>query len=373
MDNLTHSLVGAAIARTGLDRTTPLATATLLAAANAPDVDVLAYLGGEYFALAFRRGITHGWPAMILLPFLVTAAMLAWDRWVRRRRHPGAPPARPGVVLGLAALGVATHPALDWMNVYGMRWGLPFDPSWTYGDSLFIVDPWLWLVLGGSLFIGSRPGWKGLAGWALLGVAASLPPLLMPLPPAVKALWLCGMAAIVATWWAVRREPARRMPVLAGLAVATLYVGAMVGSNALASGQVVAAARAAGLEVHDLMVGPLPADPLGAEIEVLTREGYVPGDFRWLRTPRVRLLPEDTVPLLAAPPGMPARRVRELVDAARADTEAAHYHVWSRFPYASIAPSGDGWAVTFSDARYDRFPGAGGLAGLTVTVGDGPR
>ena len=84
MDNLTHSLVGAALARSGLDRTTPLATATLVLAANAPDIDVLAYTQGEWFALASRRGITHGVPALIFLPFAVGAAMAGWERLVRR-------------------------------------------------------------------------------------------------------------------------------------------------------------------------------------------------------------------------------------------------------------------------------------------------
>ena len=58
MDNLTHSLVGAALSRAGLDRRTPLATATLVVAANAPDIDVLSFVRGPYFALSFRRGIT---------------------------------------------------------------------------------------------------------------------------------------------------------------------------------------------------------------------------------------------------------------------------------------------------------------------------
>jgi len=72
------------LARAGLDGTTPLATATLVVAANAPDVDVLAYTQDEWFALAFRRGITHGVPAMAVLPFAVAGAMAAWDRLVRR-------------------------------------------------------------------------------------------------------------------------------------------------------------------------------------------------------------------------------------------------------------------------------------------------
>jgi inner membrane protein len=91
-------------------------------AANAPDVDVLSYAGGPYLALSFRRGITHGVPAMLVLPFVVAGAMLAWDRWVRRRREPTAPAAPYGALLALSALGVLTHPALDWLNTYGMRW-----------------------------------------------------------------------------------------------------------------------------------------------------------------------------------------------------------------------------------------------------------
>ncbi|HSR42077.1 MAG TPA: metal-dependent hydrolase, partial [Longimicrobiales bacterium] len=125
MDNLTHGLVGAALARTGLDRLTPLATTTLVVAANAPDVDLLSFAEGEYAALAFRRGLTHGLPAMAVLPFAVTGAILGWDRLVRRRRTPDAEPVRPRAILLLSVIGLLTHPALDWMNTYGMRWWLP--------------------------------------------------------------------------------------------------------------------------------------------------------------------------------------------------------------------------------------------------------
>ena len=43
MDNLCHTLVGAALGKAGLQKRTPLATAALLIGANLPDVDVLAY------------------------------------------------------------------------------------------------------------------------------------------------------------------------------------------------------------------------------------------------------------------------------------------------------------------------------------------
>ena len=99
MDNLTHALVGAALSKAGLQRHTPLAAATLVLAANAPDVDIFAYANGPYFGLAFRRGITHGVPALAVLPFAVAGLVLAWDRGVRRRRNPSASPARPAAVL----------------------------------------------------------------------------------------------------------------------------------------------------------------------------------------------------------------------------------------------------------------------------------
>jgi membrane-bound metal-dependent hydrolase YbcI (DUF457 family) len=170
LDNLTHTLVGAAIAKAGAERATPLATATLVMAANAPDLDISSFVRGEYFALAFRRGITHGWPALVVLPFVVTAGVLAWDRWVRRKRDPTVPPVRPRMIFAFSVLGLLTHPSLDWLNTYGMRWGLPFDGSWTYGDALFIIDPWIWIVLGSAVFLTSSPSRRANWGWALLGL-----------------------------------------------------------------------------------------------------------------------------------------------------------------------------------------------------------
>ena len=85
MDNLCHSLVGAALSRAGLGRRTALATATLVIGANLPDVDVFAYAWGADTALGFRRGWTHGVLALALWPFVLTGILMAWDRLVRRR------------------------------------------------------------------------------------------------------------------------------------------------------------------------------------------------------------------------------------------------------------------------------------------------
>ena len=47
----------------------------------------------------------------------------------------------------------ATHPLLDWTNNYGIRFLLPWSQKWSYGDLVFIVDPYLWLILGGASFL----------------------------------------------------------------------------------------------------------------------------------------------------------------------------------------------------------------------------
>ena len=71
MDNLCHTLVGAALAQSGLKRRTPLATATLLVAANLPDADVISLAWGSTTGLGFRRGWTHGVLALSLWTFVL--------------------------------------------------------------------------------------------------------------------------------------------------------------------------------------------------------------------------------------------------------------------------------------------------------------
>ena len=358
------------IGKAGAERSTPLATATLVLAANAPDIDIFTYRQGAYFALSFRRGVTHGWPALIVLPFVVAGLVLAWDRWVRRRRSPDADPARAGPVILLSFVGLLTHPTLDWMNTYGMRWHVPFDGAWTYGDALFILDPWIWLVLGGAVFLSSSPRWPGQITWGVLTAAAALVVLAFPVPVAAKAIWGFGLAVVLGLRVLRHRAILETGGSLArgALAAAVAYIALMVGSDLLSRGHVRDAAAAADLEVVDLMVAPQPANPFAAEVEVLTRDGFVPGVHHWLRSPRVELFPEDMVPLVSGPPQVSRARLEAIAAVARRDGEVADYLVWSRYPYVRLEPEGTSWWVLFSDARYDGQAGAGGLSGLRVRV-----
>jgi len=87
MDNLTHSLTGFALARSGLDRLCPHATLLMILAANAPDLDIVALQGGPLRYLEWHRGYSHSVPClplMALLPVLAVGAIyrqkLPWMR-----------------------------------------------------------------------------------------------------------------------------------------------------------------------------------------------------------------------------------------------------------------------------------------------------
>lgn len=162
MDNLTHSLVGALLGQMGLKRKTGLAMPTLIIAANIPDIDAVATLLGGHQHLAIRRGITHGPIAMLLLPLLLWAIMLAWDKW---RPNEKRLPVHKGWLLALAFIGCLSHPLFDWFNSYGIRLLEPFSSRWFYGDTLFIIDLWLYLLLGGGLWLSLREERRGQTDW----------------------------------------------------------------------------------------------------------------------------------------------------------------------------------------------------------------
>lgn len=149
MDNLTHSLVGALIGQAGLKRRTGLAMPALVIGANLPDVDGVCMLMGTQ-GLALRRGLTHGPIAWLLLPLALAVVLYGYDHWQHRggKRPEGRAPVRFGWLYLLALMACLTHPALDWLNSYGIRFLSPFSQRWFYGDALFIIDLWLWLGLG---------------------------------------------------------------------------------------------------------------------------------------------------------------------------------------------------------------------------------
>ena len=369
MDNLTHALVGAALSKSGVERITPLATATLVLAANAPDVDVLSYAQGQWFALSFRRGITHGIPALIVLPWLVAGIMTLWDRAVRRRRHQALPPTRFTALVSISYLGVLTHPVLDWMNTYGMRWWLPFDGRWSYGDSLFIIDPWLWLLLGAGVALARPRSRFGSIGWlALAGVTAALISRTTLVPGPGKVAWIALVAmAALARMLGKPSTPQGGTRLCRGLTTAAAgYVALMMISHRAAVADVRDTLEPAGIvDARAIMIGPRPADPIGSEVLVQTDDLYLRGSHGWTDSPRAGLAAESGFLRLDVAPGVPVETAEAAVAAARAQPDVERYLVWSRFPYWRVEAAEDGLWVRVGDAR---FPGTGGLAGLSVLI-----
>lgn len=153
MDNLTHSLVGLTAAKTGLERLSPGATLLCVLAANSPDADVgVIFFGDRWDLLQQHRGITHSFVGTVFLALLLPLIFYAVDRLWARLRHQSAQTNFRGLLIASFIVG-ATHPLLDWTNNYGVRLLLPWNPRWFYGDLVFIIDPFLWLVLIAGLLV----------------------------------------------------------------------------------------------------------------------------------------------------------------------------------------------------------------------------
>ena len=136
--------------------------------ANIPDLDVLVF-ATDTPSVSFRRGWTHGIAAQIALP---VAADRACSGCVQRRRPQRNATARrrfaPAGCCCCRTSACTLHVFLDYLNNYGVRLLTPFDWRWFYGDAVFIVDPWLWLVLGAGVWLARRrhsPAWR--RGYAL--------------------------------------------------------------------------------------------------------------------------------------------------------------------------------------------------------------
>lgn len=283
MDNVCHTLVGLAAARAGLNTRTGLATATLAISANLPDIDVLVF-ATSVPSVAFRRGWTHGPIAQLLLPLACAGAM-----WLFGRRRSVA--TSFSWLLALSFIGIYTHVFLDYLNTYGVRLLMPFSHRWFYGDAVFIVDLWLWGMLG-------------------LG------------------------------WWRSRRG--RTRPARIGLTAASVYIVLML-ISARASRSIIAGkwTEATGAPPAQLMVGPVPVTPFRKSIIIDAGDHYVTGRFDWL--PRRVVFDPERVAKNAQHPA---------VAAARSDGKVAGILVWSRFPFWTVRPVGSGFEVTLGDVRF---------------------
>ena len=367
MDNLTHTLVGLAAAKAGLERLSPGATAVCLVAANAPDADVAALLGGGWFYLEHHRGITHSVVGTLALAAVVPALFYAAERALARLRG-RSPRARFGGLLIASLLVSATHPLLDWTNNYGLRPLLPWDGRWYYGDLVFIIDPWLWLLLGGAAFLstaGTRARVMAWVAFALLlsvVVVSTLPRAGVPHAKLAAGLWLAGVAAFALTRLLLPHAMRGRAIPAAALALVVAYWGALAVFHSRALDRAEAAARTVagqgGETLRTVAAMPTLADPAGWLVVFDTDRATYRYTLR---------LNGDSAPAAAAAERFPKLQgaEAELVERARREDEGARVFLgFARFPVARLAERGCAaeTLLQMADLRYTQ-PGATGRSG----------
>ncbi len=312
MDNLTHSLVGALLGQAGLKKKTGLAMSALIIGANLPDVDAACFFwleGAEH--LGFRRGITHGPPAMVILPLILAGLLYGYDRWQAKRgkRPEGRLPVNFKWLFLLSFIGCLTHPALDWLNVYGIRLLEPFSSEWFYGDTLFIIDVWLWALMGMAVF------------------------------------------------WSLRREgrddPKWRRPALAAIPLGLAYI---LVNSAISSWAVSAGTDRIALQFgtpEKVIASPTPFNPFKREL-IWEKEEHVGFADFVVHTYRPVELREGVLKALPETP-------EYALDIGWSNDQFNAFQFWSRVPFYRYEEKGDLLHVVIGDARFtdplagDRF------------------
>lgn len=371
MDNLTHSFVGLAAAKAGLERTSPLATTICIVAANAPDADIVVLLAGPSAYLEHHRGITHSIVGTLALALLLPALFYGGARLAARLRRTESQVRFRGLLISSLILS-ASHPLLDWTNNYGVRPLLPWDSRWFYGDLVFILDPWVWLLVGGACFLlTARSRWR-VSAWAALALVLTGAVLLLPgrrgmeIPFAARAVWMFGIAALVAAHYS--KTAVRRSVAVASIALALLvaYWGALALLHARALGRAREAAEriveAGGEGLKNVAATPVLADPLTwrcfAETERATMRfdltlgapGASAGLSNMLRVEK------------------PQGEAGELVERATSNPRAETFLGFARFPATSLRRGCMGETIVqFVDLRFTE-PGNRAQGSFTVDV-----
>ena len=295
MDPVCHTLVGASLGATGLARKTCFGAVTLIVAANLPDVDAVTYFADGAAAYAIRRGVTHGIPALVVLPILLAAVVTG----LARIRPSPSREVSFRWLLVLSVIGVWSHPSLDWLNTYGMRWLMPISDRWFYGDTLFIVDWVVWLTL-------------------IVGLIAAS---------------------------SLRRRPLAwfRRPATIALAFLITYIGVNFTLTRVAMNAALASTRT--FPPQRLMASPVPFYPLRREIVFEYDEEYRLGSVRFTPLPRFETRPA----VIPKGDAVWLDRAREQIDGRR-------FLSWARFPYSVVEETNTGTVLWVADARYVTDP-----------------
>ena len=371
MDNLTHSLVGLTAAKAGLERLSPGATTLCLLAANAPDADIVVLAFGDRWSfLQHHRGITHAIVGVIALafalPLIIHAIDRLWSRW--RSRSPQTN--LKGLMIASFIVS-ATHPLLDWTNSYGIRFLLPWSQKWSYGDLVFIVDPYLWLIFGGASFLLAASTRSQKIVWGV--IAAVLTFLIifsprsssLPNPSLIAFLWILAVIVLIVLSLKGAKERWGSRIAFVSFAVVLAYWSLLAFAHAraitLGGEEAVRLASANSERVARLAAMPTLANP-----------------FRWdcvfetdLATYRFNLnLVGEASPLSIVRYAKPSGELKEIMETVSEQRPARVFLGFARFPVMQLADPGCATRtlVELADLRYTEPGRSRGTFSLEVPV-----
>ena len=268
MDNLTHTLAGLVAAETLLasspqrdalaGRTRRLLLGASVVANNLPDADFVytRITPGKLGYLLHHRGHTH---TLVFGLILGLATYFVFSRWLGRK-----PPESEALrrverwnLLGLCLLGPLLHIALDGTNNYGVHPLWPVNTSWFYGDSVFIIEPWLWVAALPPLMVSARSKIGRYTALALLLTGIALTSR-FPNPTGFVIALIIGAAG-----WsllAARLDARPRWLAAVGAWLGVTLVFALAAE--LARRTVTESLGEARRGLVDLVTTPIPANPL---------------------------------------------------------------------------------------------------------------
>jgi inner membrane protein len=160
MDNLSHALIGIAVAALSghqLSIQDPLYIATLLGA-QAPDFDIITHLKGNFAYMKSHRAFSHSLPGLVMWSSLITLLMVAL----------GMPDLMKSFLWSFA--GGLSHIFLDYFNTHGASLLWPFNKERQTNHLLNVVDPLLLLLFSLPYFFVLTPWQLGVVTLSTLAL-----------------------------------------------------------------------------------------------------------------------------------------------------------------------------------------------------------
>ncbi len=384
MDNITHSLVGLLVAEACLTKLEPtpagaqpsqnqawalraLLIGTSIFANNFPDLDFL-YASITYGKLGYllhHRGHTHTFSLGLIESVCLFGLALLIARFRKLTLN-----ASERFCLGaVALLGPILHICLDFLNNYGVHPFWPLNNEWIYGDTLFIIEPYLILTLCAFLVWSMRTRLaRGLLFFLILAVVVAC--WVFPYVDFLSAQVVTA-TALVMLWLSYAWSRSFRVIAAAAMSGLIILVFAVGSSSAHATARS-SLQVALGAEIVDVVATPHPANPFCYDVigVATTASDYVlayasvsvlPG---WISPRSCRALrKESSLPM--EPMDVQAGSIfirsvwrtplAKLKDRFSTSCIAREFLRFARAPF--LVESNSAWAV--GDLRYDMEKGSG--------------